>query len=454
MVRDKQFYRTIFKIALPSAFQSLISFLVVIADDIMVSSLNNGVSAQAAVSQVNSITAFYTSALLGFVSGSTVLISQYWGKKDTDSIKRIFSIIIWFCFGISILAVCAAKLFPTNILSLVINPSETEVTSYAIKYFSIVCLSYIPYALSYSLIGMLRAVEVVRITLYITVMSLFVNIGLNYLLIFGHFGFPEMGVAGAAAATLITRLIEFVMVWIFTYKIQKRLDIKIKDLLRIDRSLVRDYIKYGLPVGIADTQWALITMLKTAIVGQLGAMFMAANNIASSMMNLGTMFCFSLAGGACIVIGKAVGEGDYKKTREYSKTIQIMFFFIGLIMAGIVFLIRIPFTNLYGSARSSPEVFEYAAVMIAIGAVTLIGTNYHASCFFGINRGAGDGAFVLKVDIICGWFIVLPLTALAALVFEVPLPIVFLCTRIDQCFKWIIALLRLRGNKWIKNVTR
>ncbi len=304
-----------------------------------------------------------------------------------------------------------------------------------------------------ALVGMLRSIEVVRITLATTIMSLFVNIGLNYCLIFGHFGMPAMGVRGAAVATLITRIVELAMVWVFTFKIQKKLEIKPRDLLKIDKTLALDYGKYGLPVGLTDMQWAVIGMLKAAIIGQMGAAFMAANNIATSMANLGTMFTFALAGGACVVVGKAVGKGDYKLAKEYSKTIQIMFFLIGLVMAGLVFLLRTPFTRLYGSS-ADVEVFELSVTMIALLAVTLIGTSYHASCFVGINRGAGDSRFVMLVDMICGWLVVLPCTLLAAFVFHAPLPIVFLCTRIDQCFKWLIAFIRLRGDKWIKNVTR
>ena len=124
-----------------------------------------------------------------------------------------------------------------------------------------------------------------------------------------------------------------------------------------------------------------------------------------------------------------------------------------LIIAAVVFLLRKPFAGLYGSA-SDEQVFKLATMMIAIGAATLLGTSYHAACFVGINRGAGDSRFVTKVDMVCGWLVVLPLTFLAAFVFKWPLWAVFLMTRIDQCFKWIIAFFRLRGDKWIKNVTR
>ncbi len=453
MIRDREFYKTILRISLPAAFQSLVSFLVVVADDVMVSKLPNAVAAQAAVSQVNSITAFYTATLTGLVSGSSVLIAQYWGKKDMARIRRIFSVVLWFCALVSLLFVALARLLPEQVIHLVIDAQETDVVALALEYFSVACWTYIPFAVTTSLVGMLRSIEVVRITLATTVTTLLLNVSLNYALIFGHFGFPAMGVRGAAVATLVARLVEVAMVWVYTFYVQKKLAIRPRDLLRFDGALGRDYARYGLPVGLTDMQWSLIGMLKAAIIGQMGAVFMAANSIANNMATLGTLFTSALAGGACVVVGKAVGRGDYDTARAYSKTIQIMFFLIGLVMALLVFLLRAPFTRLYGSS-ADPEVFQLSTTMIAILAVTLVGTCYHASCFVGINRGAGDSRFVAMVDMICGWLVVLPATLLAAFVFRWPLPVVFLCTRIDQCFKWIIALVRLRGDKWIRNVTR
>ena len=453
MIRDREFYRTILRISLPAAFQALVSFLVVVADDIMVSLLPNHTVAQAAVSQVNSITAFYTATMTGLVSGSAVLIAQYWGKKDMARIRRIFSVVLWFCALVAVAFVAVARLFPEAVVGIVIKGEETEAVALSLEYFAIVCFTYLPFAITTALIGMLRSIEIVRITLVTTVIALFVNIGLNYVLIFGRLGLPAMGVRGAALATLITRFVEMIVVCVYVFAVQKQLEFRPKDLLRVDGTLARDYMRYGLPVGLTDMQWALIGMIKSAIIGQMGAAFMAANNIASSMANLGTMFTFALAGGACVMVGKAVGKGDYDLARAYSKTIQIMFFIIGLVMAALVFALREPFTRLYGSS-ADPEVYGLSVAMIAILSVTLIGTSYHASCFVGINRGAGDSRFVAMVDMICGWLVVLPATLLAAFVFHAPLPIVFLCTRIDQCFKWLIAFIRLRGDKWIRNVTR
>jgi putative MATE family efflux protein len=453
MVKDKEFYRTMFKIAIPIALQSLLSFLVVVADDIMVSLTPDGMFAQAAAAQVNSISALVTAALSGLVGGSAVLIAQYWGKKDMERIKQVFAVVMWICCGVALLVVAVLKLFPTAMVGLVIDRQDTRITALALSYLGIVCFSYLPFAVSTALVGMLRTIEEVRITMYIAFYALVANIGLNYVLIFGKLGFPALGIQGAALGTVLARFGEVALVLLYTFKVQKQIQVKLKDFLSIDKMMVKDYLFYGLPVGITDTQWALIGLLKMAIIGHLGGAFMAANSIASSLYNLGTIFTFGLAGGAAVVVGKAVGRGDYSVAREYSHTIQLMFVAVGVVMAGAVYMLRVPFTSLYGSS-ADPEVFRLSVQIIGIMAVTMLGTTYHASCFVGINRGAGDSRFVALVDMICGWLIVLPITYLAAFIWKLPLPLVFLATRIDQCFKWIIAFIRLRGDKWIKNVTR
>jgi Na+-driven multidrug efflux pump len=264
-------------------------------------------------------------------------------------------------------------------------------------------------------------------------------------------GFPALGVTGAAIATIIARIVEMGIMWYYTFYKQKRLDIKPRDLLKGEGWLWRDYARYGLPVGVGDTQWALIGLIKAAFIGRMSQMFVAANGYTSTLLNLGTVFTFALSGGACVVIGKTVGAKQYDKTREYSNTIQIMFFVIGLIMSGFIIAVRNPFIALFSP---TDEASALASAMSFIGAITLIGTSYHAACFVGINRGAGDSRFVMWVDMICGWGVVLPSMALAIFVFKWPPEIVFFLTRVDQCYKWIIAFIRLRGDKWIQNVTR
>ncbi|MBR5384060.1 MAG: MATE family efflux transporter [Clostridia bacterium] len=449
MVRDKSFYKTILRLSLPSAIQSAANLLVVMADNVMVT--RTGENALSAVSQSNAVTNFVNAGLTGLATGAVVLISQYWGKRDLKRIRTVCAVSLAACLTFALLALMAVELFPRALLGVVINRGEKAVTDLAMQYLPIVALSYIPLALTASMIGMLKGVEVVRVTLYTTLMSLAANIGLNYVLIFGHLGLPALGVRGAAIATVITRILEAAVVCFYMFRVQKRLPIKPRHLLESRGWAWQDYTRYGLPVGLTDAQWALVGLLKAVILGQMGKAMIDAAAVTDMMMNLGTMFTFALAGGACVMVGKAVGERDYRRVREYSGTIQILFACIGVVMCALVFLLRKPFAGLY--ALETPT-YDLATRMIAICSLTLLGTTYHASCFVGINRGAGDSRFVMIVDMICGWLIVLPLSALAAFVFHWPNAAVYFCTRIDQCFKWIIAFFRLRGNKWIRNVTR
>ena len=449
MVKDKQFYKTILRLSLPAAFQSAMNLLVVMADNVMVT--RTGANALSAVSQSNAITTFVTAGLTGLATGAVVLISQYWGKRDEKRIRTVCAVSAAVCLLFALMAVAAVLLFPRALLSLVINKGETAVIDLALEYLPIVCLSYLPLALTSAMVGMLKGVEVVRVTLYTTVLSLFTNIGLNYVLIFGHLGLPALGVRGAALATVIARTAEAAVVWLYLFRVQKALRIRPADLTKGEKWAWTDYAHYGLPVGLTDAQWALVGLLKAVILGQLGRAMIDAATVTDMMMNLGTLFTFALAGGACVVVGKAVGAGDYRRVREYSGTIQVMFAGIGVAMCVVVFLLRRPFVSLY---HLEPDTYALAVKMIGICSFTLLGTTYHASCFVGINRGAGDSRFVMLVDLICGWLVVLPLSALAAFVFHWPLAAIYFCTRIDQCFKWIIAFFRLRGDKWIKNVTR
>ena len=452
-VRDRAFYRTMVRLSLPSALQTLLSLLVMLADNVMISRYNTAFLAP--VSQANSVSTFVIAALNGLGSGAVVLVSQYWGKKDHTAIRRVFSVAAAMGLMAAALFVLIIQLFPETVVSLVLDPQLKSLTPVAVSYLRIACLSFLPFGLTSALVGGLKGVEVVKVTLFAAVISLLSNVALNALLIFGFGPVPALGAEGAAIATVLARGIELGVVWVYCFRRQKALPIHPKDLLRHEAWAWKDYLRFGGPVGFTDAQWALVGLMKMSIIGHLGAAMMSAVNITDTMMNLGTMFTFALAGGACVMVGKAVGQKDMEKVHAYSRTIQAMFAVIGVVMAGVVILLRLPFISLYGQMA---EVETLSDTLIFIGAITLMGTSYHASCFVGINRGAGDNRFVMLVDLICGWLVVLPVTYLTAFVLPIPdeirLPIVFLCTRIDQCFKWIIAFIRLRGKKWIKQVTR
>ena len=188
-VKDRDFYRTLVRVSLPAALQSLISLLVLMADNVMVSRFS--ADALAPVSQANSVSTFVTAALAGLGSGAVVLISQYWGKRDTASVKRVFAVAATLCLALAAGIVAAIELFPHAIISIVLDREQQALTPVAVSYLRIACLAYLPLAVTSALTGGLKGVEVVKMTLYAAILSLLTNICLNYALIFGKFGLPR-----------------------------------------------------------------------------------------------------------------------------------------------------------------------------------------------------------------------------------------------------------------------
>lgn len=450
-MNNRDFFRLILALSLPTAFQKVVSLIVVMADNLMVSKIDPNGIAFAAVSQANIITNLFIATLMGLAGGSIVLIAQYWGKRDSEKIKNIYTTAFALCIAVTFLFFLLIQFFPYQILSVVLSNREPAVLSSAAQYLQIASISYIPFAVSTVFIALLKGVEIVKFTLLTTFLALISNITLNYILIFGKLGIPSLGIKGAAIATVLSRIIESAFITVYFFRIQRKIQIKPKDFTTFKKWAITDYFKFALPVALTDTQWAVVGLLKMSIIGHLGKTVINSVAVTDMMMNLGTLFTFSLASGAAVIVGKAAGQKNYSLVHEYSKRIQLLFLFFGILMAGSVYALRIPFISMYSL---NPDSYLLAEQMVSICALTLIGTTYHASCFIGINRGAGDSRFVMKTDMVFGWLIVLPISYLSAFVFKLPPAFIYFATRIDQCFKWIVAFLRLRGNKWIHNVTR
>lgn len=447
MIRDKNFYKLLLAVAIPTALQGFISLGVNMLDNIMVGALGDVVLA--AVALANQVTVLLTYFIRGISGGSAVLISQYWGRGDIRRIKQVISVSFQFAFYLTVLLSLCIYFFPDFVMRLF--TSDPEVIQQGIYYLRILCFSYMLSCISEIMIAMLRCVEVVRIGLVTPFISLFTNLILNYALIFGHWGLPRMEIRGAALATVLSRAIEFVIVFYYVFKIDRRLKMRVRELWSANTQIFRDFVRYGLPIVFGDVQWGLSGVVKNALLGHMGVLMVAANSIADTTFSLFYVFVTGLSSGACVLIGKLVGAGDYKKTRESANTIQLLFLGLGLILCTLLFSVRHIVPQFY---QVTPEARALATQFIGIIAIISIGTCYHAACFTGINRGAGDGKFVMKVDMICGWLITLPITYLAGFVLHAPLWVVYICVRIDQCFKWVIALIRLRGDRWIHNVTR
>jgi Na+-driven multidrug efflux pump len=262
---------------------------------------------------------------------------------------------------------------------------------------------------------------------------------------------PEMGVEGAAMATLISRIVEFVAVVGHTLFFAKKINGKIRDILHLDRQLFRNYIRVGLPLITYISIWGLAMSVQTAILGRMGADTIAANSIATTIFQVVSVVAYGSANASGVVIGKTVGEGNIPKVKAYSKTLQIIYIFIGLLSGAVLFSCKEWIISLYSI---TPETQQLARQFISVLSVTVIGTSYQVACLTGIVTGGGDTKFVLINDLIHQWLIVLPASFLTAFVFHTPLWVTFACLKSDQVLKCFVAIVKVNRYRWIRVLTR
>lgn len=444
--KDKSFYKTLITLAIPISLQNLITFAVNFADNLMIGSLgDNAVSGVYVGNQMQTVVQMF----IGGVEGAIlILAAQYWGKKDTGSIRKVVSIGVKFALGVGIAASLIAVLFPSVVIGLFTQ--EAGVIQEGAVYLQIVGFTYLFFCISQVMIASMRSVETAKIGLYISIIALVVNVSLNYILIFGKLGFPAMGVRGAAVATLISRVLEMCVSAGYVFFVDKKLRLGFRDLLRTDRQLLKDFVRYGLPIIGGQVVWSVNMLANTKILGCYTAGVMAAASITGMLHNLIYVWMNGLSSAVGIITGKTVGAGEYEKMKEYAKTVQLIFLGVGLVSGGLVLLFRDGFIGLY---NATPEALSYSRQFINVISVTIIGTCYQAACLFGLVKSGGDISFVFKNDTIFVFLVVLP-SALVCQWLGAPPWVVFAALKCDQILKCFVAVVKINSYNWMKNLTR
>lgn len=455
MTRDKSFYKTLIRLAIPISLQYFITFAINLADNIMVGTLgDNAISGVYMGTQLQTVLQMFVGGIEGAI---LVLAAQYWGIGDKSSIKRIVAIAIKLAFSCGIIVSAAAILFPMQIVGIFTN--NAGIIAEGAVYLRIIGFSYIFFCVSQVLIATMRSVEVARIGLYTSILAFVLNILLNYVLIFGKLGFPAMGIKGAALATLISRIAEAAVMIIYVFRVDKRLNFNFADILPTDKKLLRDFLRYGLPIIGGNLVWSVNMVGQTAILGHFDSEeVIAATSIALMLHNLVYVWMNGLSSAVGIITGKTVGAGEYEKMKQYAKTVQIIFLCVGVLSGAFTFLIKNSFISLYTTSIGSGTGISagaqaYAQQFINVISITLIGTCYQAACLFGLVKSGGDISFVFKMDtiaVVC----VLGLASLAAFVFNAAPWIVFACLKADQIAKCLVAVIKINSFNWMKNLTR
>ena len=449
MIKEKTFYKSFMILALSLALQNLLTYGVNMMDTLMLGRYSQ--NAMGGVSLCNQIQFLLQMLVVGAGEGAVVMGSQYWGKKKLEPIPHIIGVALRFGGALAVLLFILVCGWPTRILQLLSN--DPAVIAEGAKYFSIIRFTYVIFTITNILVASLRSIGVVKIGYMISGSTLVINVCLNYLLIYGNLGFPEMGVRGAACATLIARCVELlIVIWFLKYK-ENVLNLNLRKLLHIDTSYVRDYMRVSLPVLINQALWGVAQMVQTGILGHLGGDVTAANAISVQVYQVLSVVCYGAASAAGIVVGRTIGEGDEKRLHPLVTTLQVVFISIGLCSGLAIFLLRGPILAAFGGTLTE-SAYRLSRQFMLVLAVTTVGTSYQMACDNGIIRGGGDTGFSAMMNLISMWGIIVPFSAMAAFWWKCPPAVVFFLLKWDQLYKAIPVGIRLHSWKWIKKVTR
>lgn len=444
MIKDKSFYREFLSLYVMLVLQNVIILLVNLADNIMIGAYNE--TSLSGVAAVNQIQFVYQQIVMGAADALVVLGSQYWGVKKTDEIKRFSLSALVFALAAGLALFIAATVIPDKMVG--IFTDTAAIRSEGTVYIGLIKYTYIPFALSNILLATLRSCETVNIAFYVSLSSLLINCSINYCLIGGNLGFPEMGVTGAAIGTVAARWAELLFVLLYVLFVDKKLKLKLREYFKFNGEFFKKYVSVAWSVILVAAMFGVSTALQTVILGHMEDAAIAANSVATTLFQTLKVASVGASAATSVIIGKTVGAGDMKRVRECTKTLQIIFLIIGAAISVSLFFLRAPILSLY---ELGPETKELANAFLLVLCVTGFGTAYEMPALCGIVR-SGQPSFILKNDIVSIWGIVLPLSFLAAFYFKAsPVTVVFLLNS-DQIFKCAAAAIKTNSYTWVKKL--
>lgn len=412
---DKQFYRTLAVLALPILVQNFLASSLNMVDTLMIGRV--GENEVAAVGIANQFFFLFNLIGNGAAMGCSIFISQYWGQKDTASIKKVMG------FGLTV----------NVVISLLFTATALLAPEFIVRLFS-------------------RSVGSAYLPMLVSLFAVLTNTGLNYLLIFGKGGFPVLGVRGAAIATLIARVVETLLLLILTFRPRSPFAGKAGEYLRYGKAFACKVMGAMVPVVLNEGCWALGFVLYTVAYGFIGdgTRAIAASQICNSIQNLFMVFCFSSASAALVMIGNQVGAKEEDTAKAYARRFSWLSVLMGMVIGAVVLFTAPAILSLF---KVSEEARLAAVAMLRIFGIILPVRMLNVVLIVGVFRGGGDASFGLKVEAGTMWLIGVPLAFIGALLLQWPVELVVLLICAEEIVKCILSLVRLKSNRWIKHVT-
>ena len=440
------FIRELTVLTVPIVVQSLITTSVSLADTVMLGRVDQ--TSLAASSLAGQVQFLLNILFFGLTSAIVILASQYWGKKDSRTIARIFGIGLIISLVFSLSAWGAACFFPEETIGFWTDVPQLR-TAGAL-YLRTAALSYVFAGLSQPYLAVMKSCERVKLSTAISTAAFLLNVVLNAVLIFGLLGNPAMGIQGAALATVISRGTEFLLCAVHFLR-QKLLPRDPRILFGIQGQLIRDFAVYSLPALLNDILWGLAYNMNSVILGHLGSDITAAGAVASVIRDLITVTGFGIAGASAILLGREIGEGHPEEARKDASDILYLTV-ITVLAQGAVLLALRPFIP--GLVHISEKAASYLGIMLYISIAYQSGQVINTLLIASFFRCGGDSRYGLILDIVSMWGFAVPLGLLSAFVWKLPPVIVYALTCTDEFVKFPFAWIHYRRGGWIRNITR
>ncbi|RKJ39212.1 MATE family efflux transporter [Acutalibacter sp. 1XD8-33] len=442
-VRDKTFYHKVLMILIPIVLQSIINQGVNMMDTIMVGKLGEAsISASSLANQFYNIFVFLC---MGISAAGLVLSSQYFGAGDLKTVRRVFDLVLQIVIAGGAAFAIATFLLPAQIMR--IFTVEEDVIQLGAQYLRVTALVYLPHGISLVLSNVMRSIGNAKLGLYVSIASFIINIGANYIFIFGKLGAPALGVMGAAVGTLIARGVEFLFCAVYLLKYEKILRYQVRGLLKAPtKELFGEFRRLGLPAIISDSLLALAASAISIILGHMGKEVVSAYAIVTVMDRMATVAIQGVSSASGVIIGQTVGEGEFDRAQKEGWTFLILSVLIGILGGILVLVLGEWSVALYEIA---PSTIKITISMMEASAIIVFFQAIQSALSKGILRGGGDTKFLMVADIIFQWVASVPLGALAGLVLGLPPALVLIALRIDFIIKSVWLVFRLKSGKWI-----
>ena len=441
--RKRSLRKEIVRLAFPIALQQFMTALVGACDAIMLGKLSQ--DAMSAVSLSTQVTLVFNLFMFAFMAGENMFVAQYYGKGDYTGISQVFSLVTKICGCIAVVFLAGTLFFPEQLMRILTN--EETLIVLGSEYLRVIGISYVFSGIAQTFLAIMKNCGAVNMSTLINGVMVILNIALNAVFIFGLSGFPKMGIKGAALATVLATVVQFL--WSVGYVLCRIRAVKFS-LRSCEKKLFGRFWQKAVPLLINNLAWGIGFSMYSVIMGHLGTDAVAANGIANISKNLVVCFCLGLGNAGSIIVGNRLGADRLQEAKEVGETLTKTAIIAGIV-SGLVLIALSPFIT--KMVDLTPTARGYLQKMLLISSYYIAGKSVNCMTIGGIFAAGGDSKFGMLCDSVTLWCIIVPLGCICAFILKLPVMVVYFVLNLDEIIKLPVVYKHYKKYKWIKNLT-